>query len=189
MNKSATQKAITRVSVKGTIQQVIGWILVTLFGLSSIVGITQIKEASDVVMVIFCTAITVGGILLIISGSKKKKLIRTFINYSSRFAADATKSIDLIAASTGVTVAAVTKNITDMINYGFFENAYIDTGRNCLVFTGADHPTQNTATFSQPTANSVSYITIQCKGCGATNKIAAGTVSECEYCGSQISGK
>lgn len=185
MAKNATQTAITKMGVKGIVQQGIGWILAAVFGLCSVAGITQIKEAFDVGMVIFCLAVTVGGIFLILSGMKKKKLIKTFKDYSSRFAVDATKSIDLLAASTGVTVAAATKNIMEMINNGFFANAYIDTGRNCLVFTSA--PYQSTGS-NQP-SGSLSFITVQCRGCGATNTIAAGTVGECEFCGSKISEK
>jgi len=189
MAKSATQNAITKVSVKGTFQRIIGWILVVMFGLCSVVGSTQIKAAFDVGMVIFCIAVTIGGIFIIVSGTKKKRLIKTFKDYSSRFAADATKSIDLLAASTGVTVAIATQNITDMINNGFFLNAYIDTGRNCLVFANFQHPAQINEAYNQAPVNSASYITVQCNGCGATNKILSGTVGECEFCGSQISGK
>lgn len=189
MAKSATQNAITKVSVKGKIQQIIGWILVIMFGLFSVSGGTQIKAAFDVGMVIFCIAVTIGGVFIIVSGTKKKRLIKTFKDYSSHFAADATKSIDLLAASTGVTVTTATKNITNMINNRFFANAYIDTGRNCLVFNASQHPAHNNKACNQSPVNSVSYITVQCKGCGATNKIISGTVGECEFCGSQISGK
>ncbi|MEA4919421.1 MAG: hypothetical protein VB078_00650 [Clostridiaceae bacterium] len=122
-----------------------------------VVGSTQIKAAFDVGMVIFC--VTICGIFLIVSGTKKKRLIKTFKDYFSRFAADATKSIDLLAASTGVTVAIVTQNVTDMINNGFFSNAYIDTGRNRPVFTTSQHPAQNNEAYKQAPVNSVSYIT------------------------------
>lgn len=189
MARSATQNAINKVNVKGTLQQIVGWILVVMFGLCSVVGSTQIKAAIDVGMVIFCIAVTIGGIFIIISGTKKKRLIKTFRDYSSRLAADTKKSIDLLAASTGATVATVTENITEMINNGFFSNAYIDTGRNCLVFTDSQYQARNNEAYNQSPANSVSYITVQCKGCGATNKVLSGTIGECEFCGSQISGK
>lgn len=48
----------------------------------------------------------------------------------------------------------------------------------------------NSVPQSSPTSQAqetVKYVTVQCKGCGATNKIVSGTVGECEFCGSQIS--
>lgn len=186
MAKTATQSAITKVKIKGTIQQTLGWILVVFFGLFAIAGGTQIETSFDIGMVIFCVAVTVGGVLLIVSGSKKKKLIKEFHDYSARFAADPTKSIDLLASSIGVTTLTATKNIVKMINNGFFTNAYIDTQRNCLVFTNIK---QSISYIPTNTSSSVSYVTVQCGGCGANNKIASGTVDECEFCGSQISEK
>ena len=186
MAKTATQSAITKVKIKGTIQQLIGWTLVVFFGLAVIAGGSQIKSSFDVSMVIFCTAMVAGGIFLIISGLKKRKLIKAFHDYSTRFATDPTKSIDILASSIGVTTWTATKNIAEMISNGFFTNTYIDTQRNCLVTTNIQQPTSNG---SANTSNLGSYITVQCGGCGANNKIASGTVGECEFCGSQILGK
>ena len=42
---------------------------------------------------------------------------------------------------------------------------------------------QNTASVQKE----IRYVTVQCKGCGATNKIIAGSIGECEYCGAQVS--
>lgn len=187
MAKTATQSAITKVRIKGTVQQIIGWVFVGFFGLLTIVGGTQITTSFDVGMVIFCATVTAGGILLIISGSKKKKLIKAFHDYSTRFATDPTKSIDLLASSMGVTTLTATKNITQMIINGFFSNAYIDTQRNCLVFT--NNIQQPISYVPTNTSSSVTYVTAQCGGCGANNKIVSGSVGECEFCGSQISGK
>lgn len=117
----------------------------------------------------------------------KFKLIKTFSDYSARLAADPEKSIDLLASATGVTVATATKNISDMIATGFFPNCYLDGQRNKLVFPTMQPQSPTTANGSNVQSQSVKYTTVQCKGCGATNKIVSGTVGECEFCGSQIS--
>lgn len=181
--------AIKKVKVKASVQKVCGWIIAIFNGLIAFVGLTQIGEVFDVVMVTFFSGITALGILLIKKGNRKTKLIKTFYDYSARLAADSEKSIDLLAASTGGTVDLVTKNIREMLAYGFFPNCYLDGQRNKLVDPTTQRSQSSTATTFRTNGQTqtVKYTTVQCKGCGATNKIAVGTVVECEFCGSQIS--
>ncbi len=181
--------AIKKVKVKASVQKVFGWIITIFNGLIAFVGLIQIGEVFDVVMVTFFSGITALGILLIKKGTRKTKLIKTFYDYSARLAADPEKSIDLLAASTGVTVALATKNITDMLAYGFFPNCYLDGQHNKMVVPTTQRSQSSTATtsISHGQTQTVKYTTVQCKGCGATNKIVVGTVGECEFCGSQLS--
>lgn len=74
----------------------------------------------------------------------------------------------------------------DMIAAGFFPNGYIDTQHNKLIINNQNNFQQNQNVPTQP-QEAVKYVTVQCKGCGAANKIVSGTVSECEFCGSKIS--
>ncbi|WP_315115477.1 hypothetical protein [uncultured Clostridium sp.] len=193
MANNSAQSAITKDKVKIVFQSIIGWALAIMFGLMSLVGLTQLKEGNAVVVLIFCLALTTYGISLIKKANKCKKLINLFRNYSTRLASDPIKSIDLLARSTGSTVDAVKKNIVEMINRGYFTNAYIDINRNCIVFQGETQPAQQqTSANTMKTPNNQpqqEYITVACGGCGATNKIIKGRVGECEYCGSQMSGK
>ncbi|MBU5484136.1 hypothetical protein KQI86_07320 [Clostridium sp. MSJ-11] len=190
MANNSIQAAISKDKIKIVFQSIIGWALAIMFGLMSLVGLTQIEEGIDVAVLIFCLALTIYGVSLIKKAKKRKNLIRLFKTYSARLASDPTKSIDLLATSTGVTVDVAKKNITEMINRGYFTNAYIDLNRNCLVFAGETQPVQQANTMKTPNNQpQQEYITVTCGGCGATNKVIKGTVGECEYCGTQISGK
>ena len=162
MARSVVDNRINSMKVKGIIQQVFGWPIAVIFGMTAIYSSVTIKDSSDVSAFIICTVFTLGAVLLIVLGLKKFILIKTFRNYSARLTADPMKSLDSLASSMGVSVAVVRKKISAMLNHGLFPNAYIDKQTNCLV-------------------------TVQCRGCGATNKIAKGSVAECEFCGSQIS--
>lgn len=191
MASNSVESVINRVKVKGTVQRVFGWIIAVFNGFVAFVGCATsgFKEALDVTLVLFFSAVAAVGVWLIIKGNKKFKLIKTFYNYSARLAADPEKSVDLLASATGVTVATATKNVSDMLAFGFFPNCYLDGQHNKLVIPTI--PQQQASPVSTPTpaatTHTVKYTTVQCKGCGATNKIISGTVGECEFCGSKIS--
>ncbi len=190
MASNIVNSAINKVKVKGTTQRVFGWIIAVFNGFVVFAGCATsgFKEALDVAMVLFFSAIAAVGVWLIIKGNKKIKLIRTFYDYSARLSADTEKSIDLLASSTGTTVAVATKNISDMLAAGFFPNCYLDGQHNRLVVPAVSQ--QRVPAFSASVPNAatqrVKYTTVQCKNCGATNKVILGTVGECEYCGSPL---
>lgn len=194
MTSDNVASAIKKAKAKGVAQQVFGWIITIFCGMIASVGAgtSGFKETVDVVMVTMFAVFTVLGVRLIIKGYKRKKLIKQYYDYSARLSADADKSIDLLSSSIGATVADVTKNISEMIALGFFPGAFLDTAHNRVVMQNEKptvvqptvHTTINTPVQPEQT---VKYVTVQCKGCGATNKILAGTVGECEFCGSQIS--
>ena len=186
--------SIKKAKAKGVTQQVFGWIITIFCGLMASVGAgtSGFKETVDVVMVTMFVVFTVLGVRLIIKGYKRKKLIKQYYDYSARLSADADKSIDLLSSSIGATVAVVTKNISDMIALGFFPGAFLDTTHNRVVMQNEKPTAGQTVSHMAVTTQvqpeqPVKYVAVQCKGCGATNKIMAGTVGECEFCGLQIS--
>jgi len=191
MAKTDSQKAITKCRSIGAIQTIFGWIIVVFCGLFTITSATMIVEAFDAVMMVIFLAFTAGGVSLILKGKKKKKLLKAFQDYNTRLATDATKSIDLLANSVGKSVDTVKKDVLTMINMGLFYDAYINQERNCIVFPQmSTATTYHTNPIHQPVNTPrAEFVTVECSGCGATNKIAKGAVSECEYCGAQISDK
>lgn len=187
---SNVENEIKKIKVKASFQSIFGWIIALLSGLFTFAGIAAsgLKEAIDVVMVTLFAIITALGIWMIIKSSKRKKLIVLFRNYAARLESDPDKSLDLLSSSIGASVDTVTKNISEMVSLGLFPNAFVDTTHNRLVFqnnnkTVAQASYQNTASVQKE----IRYVTVQCKGCGATNKIIAGSIGECEYCGAQVS--
>lgn len=188
MASNNVEAAINKVKVKGTILRVLGWIIAISNGFIALVGSSVgIKEALDVALVLFFLAMVAIGVWLIIKGNKTIKLIKTYYAYSARLATDPEKSIDLLASVMGITVETATKNISDMITAGFFPDCYLDGQHNKLVVPTTPQASSVSTPISNATTQTVKYVTVQCKGCGATNKIISGTVGECEFCGSQIS--
>lgn len=185
MAADAVTTAINNVKVKAGIQKFFGWSIALVNGLFACVGATQIHEVLDVVLVTFFAGITALGVVLIVRGNKKTKLIETFFDYAPRLAADPERSIDLLAASCGVTVAVATKHISDMLAFGFFPNCFLDTQHNKLVTPAV--PQRTTPPQAHVPHQAAKRIVVHCRGCGAPNTLVAGTVGECEYCGSQIS--
>lgn len=179
----SNSSAIKKVKATAVVQKMIGWILAVINGLLAIAGTAQITQVFDFIMVLILAVPTALGVLLILKGRKKTKLIKTFYDYSARLSSDSENSIDLLAASTGATVAKTEKNLSDMISFGFLQNCYIDTHRSKLVLNNQhrDHPSDE----SQP-QSATQYVTIRCKGCGAANTLASGRLGECEFCGMQL---
>ena len=201
MAKNAVDKRINSIRIKGILQQFFGWLNAVLFGIILLFCFATIRQPSDVGLSIFCSVLTAGAILLIVLGVKNINLIKTFQNYSARLTTDPAKSIDSLAASMGIAVEIVKKNISSMLKHGLFPDAFIDKQTNRLVFTNLQQPLQTPLeqTLQQPlqaplqqavsdTASiPVTYAIVQCRGCGATNKIVLGSVEECDFCGSPIS--
>ncbi len=179
MARNSAGRVIFKIKLAAILQTVFGW-LVTLFcGMIALVGSASIEESIDVVMVVFFSVLTALGIWLIIKGSKNFKLIKRFRHYSVRLSADEERSLLTLAISTGCAVEAVERRVARMISVGFFPNCYVDMQQHKLVKAVHNefHASQN-----------ATFVTVQCKKCGATNKIVAGSVSNCEFCSSPISG-
>lgn len=187
MANNTVQNRINTLRVVGVLQLIFGWLLTVVFGVTAIGGFAEIKSWDDFGADITCLLIAAATSLLIISGTKKMKLIKRFRSYSSQLDADPVKSIDTLADSIGISVAKATKNIKSMMGHGLFPNAYIDRYSNCLVFTNPQKPQPQS--YSNGAVLPVSFTTVQCQGCGAKNKIERGGVGECEFCGSSLSAE
>ena len=70
MALNSVESAINKVKAKGTVQRVFGWILAIFNGFIAFVGCATsgFKEALDVTMVLFFSAIAAAGVWLIIKG-------------------------------------------------------------------------------------------------------------------------
>lgn len=82
-------------------------------------------------------------------------------------------SLDEIALSMSVSYEQAKKDISNMIEKGFFGNAHIDSTTRSVVLpiTGVDMNTK------------VTESTKICPSCGATTKVSSIGESKCEYCG------
>lgn len=73
MTANSVNNAINKVKSTATVQRVFGWILALFNGLIASVGMTQISEALDVILVLFFAGITALGVMLILKGKKKNQ--------------------------------------------------------------------------------------------------------------------
>lgn len=187
---SSAKNATVRDSIVGTIQIVIGYILAIFFGITVAIGgpTSGLKTATDIIIVMISLALTVWGVMLIVRGTKRRKMIILFREYAARLATDPFHSIDQLAAAKGIPVETAKKNILDMIRRGYFLNAHIDFDRNYLVFAH-ESASSDSGSFPQPGIISpFEFVSVSCHGCGAVNKIQKGTLGACDFCGNPLSG-
>lgn len=198
MNKSKAALAVSRIA--SIIQLVAGVFLLFIFGICTIMYFSdeQYRAGLDSSFLAFCLIFDVIGIVLILFSRKRSKLIKEFKKYVSYISADPSGSIANLASSVGTSQDVVKKNLELMIKRKYFVNARIDQGKNCIVIgSGAKSNQENqvqanqaqtqTQTASQ-SAPKIQYVTVTCKCCGGINKVAKGSVMECDFCGSPING-
>ena len=116
-------------------------------------------------------------VLLILIGVNEFRLINNFKIYAVALSSDFDHSISKLASRTGNNVEIVRKNITNMINKNYFLDAFLDIQKDCVVFKRQDNYYEQ---------KDIEYVSVNCKGCGATNKKEINTYTECMYCGSVI---
>ncbi len=121
-----------------------------------------------------------------INGLRYQKYIQIVINGRVTY-------IDNIASAIPVTPEIALKDLQDMINIGYFENAYLDLGRRELVWAnmrGGIYPNyqMHPVIMNAPRVQEVKIEkkVVACRNCGANNQITTGRVFECEFCGSLI---
>lgn len=183
MNSSKTAIVISGIIEK--VQLITGIVITFIFGITAIACIGDNKYPIEEKFTMF--VFTAIGILLIIFSIKRKKLIKNFKSYVQRLSVDPTSSIENLASGLGTSQDVVKMNLEKMIKKRYFSNAYIDTENNRIVFSKASEQQTNTIKVNQSNEPKIEYITVTCKSCGGINKIAKGTVGECEYCGSPLS--
>lgn len=157
---------------------VLGWIIFTLGALASCGMMNQrsFDGASSTLFLVFAgLALVFVGRISSRKAVKYKKYINLIVNQGLR-------SIAPISSAIPATHDQAIQDIQEMIKKGFFKEAYIDFGTDKIVFTREVVEThfQNESMVNQLIAT--------CNGCGADNKVIKGQVTDCQYCGSLISG-
>lgn len=124
------------------------------------------------------------GISLVLVGKKRKENTKKFKKYISIIINDEIMDIDNISALIPASYENTKEYLQNMIDNGFFQDAYIDEIRRQIVFPKK----KETNSYNQfnNTENNIRMKVVTCNGCGAQNSIATGTVGECEFCGSKI---
>lgn len=156
-----------------------GWVV---FSLGILASCTIIEERSfegsstTFFMILAGVALVIIGRRSSIKAIKYKKYIDMIVNQGMR-------SIATISSAIPVSPEQAIADIQEIIKKGFFQNAYIDFSKNQIIFMGEDTRDEYVQRNSM-----INQQVVPCVGCGANNKVAKGMVSECQYCGSLISG-
>jgi succinate dehydrogenase hydrophobic anchor subunit len=175
MDKKAAMNA-------GKSMSIIGWILLVLGFLILIGGLSEPVSDTSGIIVDFIIFIG-GGLALIILGAKRKKEAVRFKKYIDMVINQRITSIDNIAASFPTTYDIANKDLQKMIKKGFFMDAFINQSEREIVLP---HEQQNIKNDQSQGYNAGEMQIVNCKSCGAHNKLVKGSVGECEYCGSPI---
>ncbi len=193
MNSSKAAIVVSQIIEK--IEMIAGAIWGGLFFICILSCIFEGEE--DISFVIACIVCFVLGVWVFYCGYRRKKLRNTFKRYVACLSDNSTGDLENLAAANGTSVDVVKKNLRAMIKKRFFSNAYLDEGNNRIVlnptsnqdFSSIVNMTQQIfGTAAQPTAQTPTtvFVTCNCPNCGGINKVAKGTIAECDFCGSSI---
>lgn len=159
---------------------VLGWACLAIVFLGLFVCFSKGFKSDDISTIIF---FLLAGVGLISLGKKLKNKADISKKYISIVVNDRIIDIDNIAAAIPTSYENATKDLQDMINKGFFEGAYLnEAGRQIVLPKRHEESSHNDSNGTEQIKMQV----VTCSGCGAQNSIAAGTVGECEFCGSKI---
>ena len=122
------------------------------------------------------------GLILIYLGKKSLIIATKYKKYIDLIVNRRLRSIATISSAIPVSHDSAIKDIQEMIDKGFFEDAYINYNLDEIVFSKEDEVDERVKN------HKVEMIVVPCNGCGANNKVEKGQVEECQYCGSLISG-
>lgn len=159
-----------------------GSVLFFIFFFLTMIIIGCYEDEEDIEIIATFSAFALGGLTVIILGIYGKSFIKTFKVYASILSGDPTKSLQNISKTIGKSLPKVKKNVARMIKWGLMSNCFIDDETETVFFTENfrfhyDYEDQ---------MYKLDYVLVQCKGCGALNKVIYGTSKKCDYCGSIV---
>lgn len=125
-------------------------------------------------------ALIIMGLILIFIGIYTVKSAKRFLKYIELIVDQEYTSINDIADSMLTTYDIAMKHIKRLIKDGYFNGCFINEATGEIVF-----PMNSSKANDIETNN---FLEVECKSCGAHNKVIAGTVGLCEYCRSSING-
>jgi hypothetical protein len=130
-------------------------------------------------------ALAIMGSILVFIGIYTIKSAKRYLKYITLVVDQECTSIDNIAHSISTTYDVAKRDLERLIRDGYFNGSYIDESTREIILPTNNIKVNNVVINYSLDNNDPQAVT--CKGCGANNKVSAGTVGECEFCGSPIS--
>jgi len=149
--------------------------------LGLLVSISEGLTSDNIIGIMF---FLLSGIGLVWVGKKLKNNADKSKKYISIIANKGIIDIDNIAAAIPTSYEITKKDLQKMIDKGFFEGAYINESERQIILPKKHQA--NSSDQSSMTQDNARMHAVTCKCCGAQNSVAAGTVGDCEFCGSKI---
>ncbi|MBN7774339.1 hypothetical protein [Clostridium aminobutyricum] len=178
------RKIVTTRKSGATLQLIVGALLTLVFGVTALTAsFDNVEDGAGLVLTFYI--LTALSIKMIISSRQKKELNNKVESYVARLVKEPYGSIDKLAASMGTSSDAVKKDLQELIKKKYFGTAYIDEIKNRIVLF-PDSDKEDYFVEENKPEQKVAYAAISCKNCGGINKVIAGGVHECDYCGSPI---
>ena len=167
----------------GKLISIIGWVLIGF----CIIGITSSLEEEVVSISDIITALIIFGgvgVGLVLLGRKHKVRTKKYKRYINLIINQREDDVNAISSIMKIDIENVKKDLTDMIEKGIFQNAYIDERKQKIIIHNdrAESTHGNTGSY----VTSRREIVVQCKNCSAMNTVVEGSVEECDYCGSPL---
>lgn len=182
----------TAVFQKSSVLKYISYVLIG-FGAISIIltltgqmeqtvdGVTTVVTGSDMIFYIVVSLLFIAGGVLILRKSRSIEAERKqYRDYISLIVNSKVTSIAKISSTLAISATQVTQDLQNMIDKGYFQNAYIDKTKQCIVL---ENHSQNVTTQENIDND---FRTVVCPGCGAQNVIKGHGTTECEYCGTLL---
>lgn len=163
--------------------KITGTALIVLGGLGIMDNFSSFNFGNFILYLFFIA----GGIVLVNKAKKIQAEGESIKQYLAIVVNGHVRQLDAIASATGKSYDVVHNDIKNMIDKGFFKNAYINEGSREIVLPNTVRTTQNIVNTTANVANvaPVQPRIVACPCCGANNTVL-GNIGECEYCGSPL---
>lgn len=179
------------------VQMFVGMFFLVFFGISTLMYLfdAELAATHGIFSFVICLVFDALGVMLVIFSERRSKLIKEFKKYVSVISSEQTDSIASLASAMGISPDVVKRNIELMIERNYFVNTHINEETGCIIIgSGTNNqqrearPIPQTNTAQSQSESHTQMIQLTCRCCGGINRIAKGSVSECDFCGSPING-
>ena len=165
--------------VKRIVEFIICGIFIPFFIFALITEILDLPGEGEISIVIVWLICLLLNCLMLWNAIKTGILIKAAAGYNAIFCGDRDGTITIKEFSTILNKPdyAIKKELKALFRYRYFRNCVLQQGGDfCVILNDA----------KDKEVKKFGFVEIECKNCGGTSRIRAGTVGKCSYCGSPL---
>ncbi|WP_312369215.1 hypothetical protein [Lachnoclostridium sp.] len=160
--------------------------IMTMFGQEKTAGIV----ATSIIFILFILFVT-----MLKKGLKRRRLTRIYYTCAQQHRQNPAFNVDQLALVLRRPLGSVKKDLDTIVKMGFTDTVNINNksynqhSQNYRTEKPRLEPNTipNTKPINKPKLDE--YVEVNCKNCGASNRILKGSAVNCEYCGSMMKWK